>query len=519
VEESLNIRNRVLSETWNSRLVILGLSLFGLLVVYHNTLISMIDIWWRSETFAHGFIIFPTTVFLVWRVRKQIILIQPETGWSGAIIMLISGFVWLLANISDVLVAQQFAFISMMIGMIWYLLGIKIIKALAFPVLFLYFSVPAGESLIPSLIDFTAEFTVQAVRLTGVPVFSEGNFISLPSGNWSVVKACSGIRYLIASIVLGFLYAYLNYRSISKRIIFIVFSIIVPVLANGIRAFMIVMIGHYSDMSMAVGVDHLIYGWLFFGLVIFIMFWVGSYWADKPLENREVEDVSGEYHNIKIFPHMVYLVSVCLLLTTVWPLWAYWAENDSTGDQGDKFIFSMPDNVQGWSENTSGRIEWEPYYINPTATYRLEYISEMGKAGAFIIYYNKQKQGTELINSQNKVVHSKDPVWSVFRQQKVSVPVGGYNKTIEEWRLRSASKNLLVWRIYLIDDSLIYNRYYAKLTEALKRIFSDKISVAAVLLYTPYYENEEQSRNVLQNYMNTMLPGIHSRLIMAENNE
>jgi hypothetical protein len=55
---------------------------------------------------------------------------------------------------------------------------------------------------------------------------------------------------------------------------------IVPVIANGLRAYMIVMIGHLSSMQLATGVDHIIYGWLFFGLVMFLMFWIGSYWRE-----------------------------------------------------------------------------------------------------------------------------------------------------------------------------------------------------------------------------------------------
>jgi len=39
----------------------------------------------------------------------------------------------------------------------------------------------------------------------------------------------------------------------------------VPIIANWLRAYMIVMIGHLSGNKLAVGVDHLIYGWLFFG--------------------------------------------------------------------------------------------------------------------------------------------------------------------------------------------------------------------------------------------------------------
>jgi exosortase A len=144
----------------------------------------------------------------------------------------------------------------------------------------LLFAVPFGEFLLPPLMEQTADFTVFALRATGIPVYREGLYFTIPSGNWSVVEACSGLRYLIASITLGFLYAYLTYHSIRRRAIFVVVSVIVPIVANWLRAYMIVMIGHLSSMKLAVGVDHLIYGWLFFGLVMLILFWVGSFWRE-----------------------------------------------------------------------------------------------------------------------------------------------------------------------------------------------------------------------------------------------
>src|SRR4029077_9557246 len=141
-------------------------------------------------------------------------------------------------------------------------------------------AVPFGEALIPPLINFTADFTVGALQLTGVPVYREGSFFTIPSGNWSVVEACSGLRYLIASFTLGALYAYLTYRSLKRRLVFIGLSIIVPVLANGVRAYLIVITGHLSDMRLAVGIDHLIYGWVFFGIVMLLLFWIGTFWRE-----------------------------------------------------------------------------------------------------------------------------------------------------------------------------------------------------------------------------------------------
>ena len=54
------------------------------------------------------------------------------------------------------------------------------------------------------------------------------------------------MRYLIASFMVGTLFAYLNYRSTRRRLLFVGVSIVVPIVANWLRAYMIVMIGHLS---------------------------------------------------------------------------------------------------------------------------------------------------------------------------------------------------------------------------------------------------------------------------------
>src|ERR1700674_5737271 len=97
-----------------------------------------------------------------------------------------------------------------------------------FPLGLLLLGVPMGEALIPPHMAWTANFTVSALQLSGIPVLRDGLFFPIPSGNWSVVEGCSGVRYLIASFTVGVLFAYLSYRGAWKRLLFAAMSIIVP---------------------------------------------------------------------------------------------------------------------------------------------------------------------------------------------------------------------------------------------------------------------------------------------------
>ena len=124
--------------------------------------------------------------------------------------MVLAGFVWLLGDLAAVNAVTFLALVSLLVFAVPALLGTRVALAILFPLAYLFFAVPIGEFALPQMMEWTAEFTIVALRLTGIPVYREGLSFVIPSGNWSVVEACSGVRYLIASVVVGTLYAYLT---------------------------------------------------------------------------------------------------------------------------------------------------------------------------------------------------------------------------------------------------------------------------------------------------------------------
>ena len=145
----------------------------------------------------------------------------------------------------------------------------------------------------PSLQDFTAGFVVRALELLGVPVYSDGTLISIPAADFQVAEACAGIRFLVASLAFGFLFADLVYVSWRRKAVFIGLSFVVPIIANWLRALGIVLIAHWTDARAAVGVDHIVYGWVFFSAVTMLLMAVGWTFRDRapaarprPVANR-----------------------------------------------------------------------------------------------------------------------------------------------------------------------------------------------------------------------------------------
>src|SRR5580765_2578919 len=269
-----------LPRAWRLALPVMAAAVLAILAIYWDTAKSIVAIWRSSNTFAHGYLIVPITLILVWMKRREVAALTPRPDVLGFLLVAGAGFTWLAAEAAQVQVLMQYALVAMVPAAVLALAGRRVAWTRAFPLAFLLLPVPFGAAFLPQLMEWTADFTVAALRITGIPVYREGTFFAIPSGHWSVVEACSGLRYLIASITMGAVYAYLTYRSGWKRALFFAASIVVPIGANFLRAYMIVMIGHLSSMKLAVGVDHFVYGWLFFGVVIGLLFWLGSFWRD-----------------------------------------------------------------------------------------------------------------------------------------------------------------------------------------------------------------------------------------------
>ncbi len=506
-----------LPPAWRGALAALAVALTALFVLYWQTFRSMAAIWERSETFTHGYLIFPISLWLIWRRRARLVRLRPRPDWRALPVLALLGFGWLLANVVDVQVVQQLAFVAMIPALVWALMGWQVLREIAFPMAFLVFAVPMGEFLIPPLMNFTADFTVALIRLVGIPVYREGTFFSIPSGDWSVVEGCSGLRYLIASITLGCLYAYLNYRSPWRRLAFIALATFFPIVANGLRAFMIVMIAHLSDMKLALGIDHYIYGWVFFGLVMMLMFWIGSLWHE-PQEAETVTETptAGDDGQATFRWKPVAAVTLAaVLVAAVWPLRAAQIR-ERTLARTAPVTLVLPQRIGGWRRIEGVLTAWTPRYLYPDAASQAVYGDGRHRVVLYLRYYRTQAQGRELVNSQNVLVPQKHPVWRLPWERKRPVTVDGTVLTVREGLVESARQSLLVWRWNWVSGRFTVNDHLAKILEARDKLLGRPRDAAAVLVAVPFETDPDEGRAVLRDFTAALLPVVEKVLETAE---
>lgn len=504
-----------LRRLWWCRLGVVLAALSWALVWYWDAASSMARIWWHSETFAHGLVVYPIACWLIWRKRSKLEPIECKWSILGLAGMAAGALAWLLGEFGGVDAARHFGLVLLVGCTVWATLGTELAKAIAFPLLFTLLAVPIGEFMLPILIEHTADFTVGALRATGIPVYREGNSFVVPTGHWSVVEACSGLRYLIASITLGLLYAYLSYRSPLRRLVFVMASVVVPIVANWLRAYMIVMIGHLSGMTLAVGVDHLLYGWVFFGIVMLILFWIGSYWR---------EDVADESQLLKPIPVVRWTNTssvfvgglLSALVAMAAPLYAKHLEHKSP--IGRIVVAApVPDPSSGWMLTPADAV-LRPAYQGARAVVETAYARKGRTVGLYMAYYADERRGEELIAHGHGITDPASKQWTHLSDRIVPA-AAGRGETIRS-HIRSASTELIVRHWYWVNGEWVRRPEEVKLRQAIGRLLGRGDAAAVVVVFSPLSEGRsDETDRLLDAFISDMTPAIEASLRHASSAE
>jgi exosortase A len=256
--------------------------------LFTPSLANLQQVWDSSETYMHCYLIPVISLWLLYDKRQQLRPLYrpdylphtPAPTWSHYLPLLALPFclaLWWLGQAADINSFIHFGtVVSLQLILLAYF-GLTPRHPAWFAVIYLLFMIPFGDELNPMLQDITAYFSVLWLEWVGIPVYRDGLYIHTPVGMFEVAEACSGLRFLIASIAIGVLYAHLTFATLRKKVLFMLTLVVMSIFANSLRAFALIVIGELSQMRYGFGADHFVYGWLFFGAMMLLMFW----WGDK----------------------------------------------------------------------------------------------------------------------------------------------------------------------------------------------------------------------------------------------
>lgn len=231
--------------------------------------------WDASTAYGHCWFVLPIALYLAWDRRAAAVGLAPRPILWPVLLVLPGAVAWLAAERVGIMEGRQLVAVGFLQLLFLTVLGWRLAWAFSAPLLYLFFLVPFGAFLTDDLQRFTAAFTNIGLQVSGIPFVMDQFTIEIPEGTFYIAEACAGLRFLIAAIAFGALYACLIYRSPWRRVAFMLASCVIPVIANGFRALGIIVLGHVLGSAQAVATDHIVYGWVFFSVVILLLILAG----------------------------------------------------------------------------------------------------------------------------------------------------------------------------------------------------------------------------------------------------
>jgi exosortase len=251
-------------------------------VLYRSVLLKWGADLWQDPNYSHGLLI----PFISWYILREK-LKGAEVGnhcWSGLAVVILALSLFMAGYMGAEFFTKRISFIILLFGAILLLEGRKMVSRLSFPVGLLFLAVPLPYVLYNSIAFplkmLASRLAVFLLGFLGMPVFLEGNVISLPHTTLQVVDACSGIRSLMTLFTLAFLLAYFHHKRFWKRFLVCLLTIPVAVGANAVRVAITGILTQYSKVWSA-GFWHEFEGW-----VVFVVSFAGLAFCSYLLKGR-----------------------------------------------------------------------------------------------------------------------------------------------------------------------------------------------------------------------------------------
>ncbi|WP_339772586.1 exosortase A [uncultured Paraglaciecola sp.] len=436
-------------------------------VLFWQGITTAVDIWIITDTFNHCVFVIPASVYFIYLKRDQLALSAVEPNYWVLILCIASCGLYALGLSGGVQLFMHVATFTFLPFSVWFLLGNEQAKKILFPLFFILFCIPIGEELIPVLQEVTADLSVMMLQWVNVPIYRSGLYIEIPEGRFLVAEACSGISFFIASIVIGSLYAYMNMQSSIRRSVFVLISIIFPIIANAIRVFGIILTGHLTNMEHAVGADHLIYGWVFFSLVIVCLIGLGELIREK--SSQLVSD--PQYVPVNKTSDRDYIkacgfITVLMLASLGWYQIILGQLSAETNPQKlHKLVIP----------SHSGSTSWLPEFVDYFDKQQTSFDFEAKQIDLYTVWYPKGHG--ELVSYANRMYLEES--WTLESTYSTSGP---NDLTFEVSQIVNSRNVRLLGYWYVIDGTVFINKNVAKLYEIYQIMLGQHAGSGLVML-------------------------------------
>lgn len=458
----------------------------------------------RSDAAWRPIFVLAAFVWMLLGMRQRLLATPVAAFWPGLLLVASAGGAWLIGELVFVRVLSNFAAVTMIPAAVLTVLGWQWLRALAFPIAFLFFIVPVGGPLVPPLVDWTATVSFWALNASGIPVHREGAYFELPSGRWSVADACSGIEYLTTCAMLGSLFAWEMYRQRRKQVMFFATAILLGVVGNWLRVYLTIAIAHLTN-NLWLRDSHGTFGWLLFAGLMTCLIMIGWHFRDE----RNVAESATAKDSPKSLHRTILAMVLATSAVSVWPLLA----GTQRGVYAPKLVEPptvLPQN--GWVVSADRAADWLPDLQNPRSLRVQSFGKHNNRVDVIIALFHDQDWTSQLSTSANQVVDSENRSWSLASRSKTPINYLGKEEKVASSLIIGRGAKAIVWHWYWLHGQTTANDFEAKRLQLGRRLGGRSDLGAWVAICTDASVAPQAANDLLATFLKEMDTSLENAL-------
>jgi exosortase A len=421
--------------------------------------LEFFELWYSGTIYTHGFLVLAASGYLLFQVRDSLASLERRPSRLGFAVLFFFCAVMLVAKAADIKTIRLLCLPFLIVSWGWAIWGARFLKLAAIPVGLLIFASPIWDDMSPIFQAITVFVNGLLLGAVGIPADIHELYITIPAGTFFVAGGCSGVRYLMVGLFLAPFYGFLYFPGYRRTIALIAIAALLSMLANWIRVFGIIVIGHVTDMQSSIIEDHEAFGWLTF--LVFCL--IPLFFIARSLEPRNnnptalermaarVRDHKGQSAENTAGRRTVIAASFIVFLIPV----IFYSQTVLFEHQNEDWSPTLPAAAEDWRGPLRFANIWSPSFVNADISLAGTYVSDQLKRVQLQVEaYRQQAQGKELVYYRNSLFD--DEKWSLIAQRTVSVPVpNGFEVSeVSESELLNLKTNeqILVWSWYRVGE-------------------------------------------------------------------
>lgn len=251
------------------------IALLGCLALLHFETFAPLLKAWNTDDYSYCYLVPLLTAYVLHDSRKrwqgEAVRMRP----AGLGLLLLAALAFVAGRAGSLETLVFFSLWAGIAGCAALLRGFSFVRRTWFAWLLLLFAIPfpvfVTRTLSLELRVLSSSIAVDLLQAFSVPAYREGNVIDLGVAQLQVIDACSGLRFLLPTIIMALLIGYQGHRRLWAWAALLGLAPVIAVLSNSLRIAATGALVRHVSPELAEGASHDLAGWLVFVVSIALL--------------------------------------------------------------------------------------------------------------------------------------------------------------------------------------------------------------------------------------------------------